>query len=145
VKDIETREDCEALVRRFYTRALDDDVIGWLFVDVAHINLKVHVPIITSFWETVLLGARSYSGGAFGPHAALHSAAGLRPGHFARWLQIWRETVDAMYAGPVADLAKAHAERVAAAFSRRLAVYDEPPPSGDGFQVLLRPGRPRVD
>ena len=100
-----------------------DPVIGFIFVDVAHLDLEAHVPQITSFWETVLLGARSYRGGAFRPHAVLHAKVGLRPGHFERWLALWRTTVDELFAGPRADLAKAHAERVAGAFLARLGAH----------------------
>ena len=60
--DIEARADCERLVRAFYSRAMSDPLIGWIFVDVARLDLEAHVPQITSFWETVLLGARSYAG-----------------------------------------------------------------------------------
>ena len=70
--DIETRDDVERLVRAFYGRALEDPIIGFLFTDVAKIDLEAHVPRITSFWETILLGAHSYGGGAFAPHARLH-------------------------------------------------------------------------
>jgi hemoglobin len=118
--DIETRQDCERLVRAFYGRALEDPIIGWLFVDVAHLDLEAHVPRITSFWETILLGAQSYSGGAFRPHAALHLKARLRAGHFERWLALWYDTVDELFAGERAELAKAHALRVARAFHGRL-------------------------
>jgi hemoglobin len=118
--DIETREDCERLVRAFYGKALEDPIIGWLFVDIAHLDLEAHVPRITSFWETILLGAQSYSGGAFRPHAALHVKARLRAGHFERWLALWHGTVDELFAGERAELAKAHALRVARAFHGRL-------------------------
>src|SRR5919202_6306458 len=65
VADISSRDDCERLVRAFYTRAFADPLIGFLFTDVARLDLEAHVPRITSFWETILLGARSYGGGAF--------------------------------------------------------------------------------
>jgi hemoglobin len=118
--DIEDRADCERLVRAFYGRALDDPIIGWIFVDVARLDLEAHVPAITSFWETILLGAQSYGGGAFAPHAALNAKVRLRAGHFERWLVLWRATVDELFAGERADEAKAHALRVARAFHRRL-------------------------
>lgn len=127
--DIATRADCERLVRAFYGRALEDPIIGWLFVDVAKLDLEEHVPVIASFWETILLGAQSYSGGAFRPHAALHAKARLRAGHFERWLVLWRTTVDELFAGQRAELAKAHAARVARAFQGRLEAM--PPPGGD--------------
>jgi hemoglobin len=118
--DIETRADVERLVRAFYGRALSDTMIGYLFTDVAKLDLEAHVPEITDFWETILLGAHSYSGGAFAPHASLHHRSPLRGGHFQRWLQLWQGTVDELYAGPRAELAKSHAQRVARAFHRRL-------------------------
>jgi len=118
--DIESRADCERLVRAFYASAFEDPLIGWLFVDVAKLDLDAHVPVIASFWETILLGAQSYPGGAFRPHAALHARAPLRAAHFDRWVAIWRETVDELFAGERAELAKAHAVRVARAFHRRL-------------------------
>ena len=118
--DISTREDCERLVRVFYGRALADPIIGWLFTDIAQLDLEAHVPKIASFWETVLLGAHSYRGGAFAPHAMLHMKAPLRRGHFERWLFLWHTTVDERFAGERAELAKQHANRVANAFHGRL-------------------------
>jgi hemoglobin len=118
--DIETREDCETLVRAFYGRALTDPMIGYLFTDVAHLDLEAHVPVIASFWETVLLGTRTYGGGAFAPHGSLDAKSPLRAAHFERWLVLWRTTVDELFSGERAELAKEHALRVAAAFHRRL-------------------------
>jgi hemoglobin len=131
--DIETRADCEQLVRAFYGRALTDPVIGFIFTDVAKLDLEAHVPRITSFWETILLGARSYGGGAFAPHAAVHMQSRLRRGHFERWLWLWHTTVDELFVGETAQLAKAHADRVAQAFHARLQTlptHDVDPAAG---------------
>lgn len=129
LSDISTREDCERLVRTFYGRTLTDPVIGFIFVDVAHLDLEAHVPKIASFWETILLGAQSYAGGAFRPHAAINAQVPLRAGHFERWLWLWRTTVDELFAGERAELAKSHAERVARAFHARLQMLDAAPVS----------------
>ena len=138
--DIETRQDCEHLVREFYARALEDPVIGFLFTDVAHLDLEAHVPRITSFWETILLGAPSYRGGAFAPHAALNAKARLKQGHFDRWVWLWEQTVDALFAGGRAELAKNHARRVAAAFHARLTGQPEPSPPDSGLVIQLTSG-----
>ncbi len=118
--DIQDRADCERLVRAFSSRALADEIIGFIFVDVAKLDLEAHVPRITAFWETILLGAQSYAGGAFRPHVLLHMQVPLRRGHFERWLWLWRTTVDELFGGPRAELAKSHAVRVASAFHARL-------------------------
>ncbi len=123
--DITSSADCARLVRAFYERALTDEVIGFLFTDVAHLDLDEHLPRITRFWETVLLGARSYGGGAFAPHLRLNAQVPLRRGHFARWLWLWTDTVDRLFCGPVAEEAKAHADRVANAFSARIEAINE--------------------
>jgi hemoglobin len=134
--DIEDRADCERLVRAFYGRALTDPIIGWIFTDVARLDLEAHVPAIASFWETILLGAHSYAGGVFAPHAALHARVRLRAGHFDRWLALWRTTVDELFAGERAELAKAHAVRVALAFQRRLADLPGPAPAGSSVLAV---------
>lgn len=101
-------------------------IIGFIFTDVAQLDLEPHVPIITSFWETVPPGSRSYLGGAFRPHAQVP----LRSGHFARWLVLWSATVDELFAGERAEQAKAHALRVAGAFEGRLQPGAAPAAAG---------------
>jgi hemoglobin len=141
LRDIESRADCERLVRVFYGRALVDPIIGFIFVDVAKLDLEAHVPRITSFWETILLEAQSYGGGAFRPHAAVHAKVRLRKGHFERWLALWSGTVDELFVGDRATLAKTHARRVADAFHRRL---DElPSPGGGATGLTVTQHRPR--
>jgi hemoglobin len=126
--DIESTKDCEQLVRAFYGRAMADERIGWIFTDVAHLDLEEHIPVIASFWATNLLGSKSYSGGAFGPHARLHEkvAGGLRKEHFERWLVLWCQTVDELFDGPLAAAAKVHALRVGNAFYGRLQMHPVP-------------------
>ena len=139
--DIATRADIELLVDRFYETAMVDPLIGFLFTDVAHLDLEKHRPTITAFWETLLLGAGTYGGGAFAVHARLHDAiancAGrtvdsdgkvtvlkekvpLQAGHFTRWVVLWENTVNELFAGEVADAAINHGRRIATAFFRRL-------------------------
>jgi hemoglobin len=145
--DIQDRADCERLVRAFYGKALEDPIIGFIFTDVAKLDLEAHVPRITSFWQTVLLGERTYGGGAFGPHVHLHERVELKRGHFDRWLALWFGTVDELFAGERADLAKVHALRVASAFHTRLQAFPSPAdavplPGAAGIAVTRHgPGR----
>jgi hemoglobin len=141
--DIETRADCERLVRAFYGKALEDPIIGFIFTDVAKLDLEAHVPRIASFWETILLGEKTYSGSAFELHVDLHAKIGLREGHFERWLQLWFGTVDELFAGERANLAKIHALRVGRAFQERLQSFPsplDPKPVTDGLVVTQHGG-----
>jgi len=125
-RDIETRDDLERIVRASYSRALEDEIIGPIFTDVAKLDLEAHVPVITSFWETLVLGVPTYDRGAFHPHAALHAKVELRPGHFERWLALFYATVDEHVAGSRAEMTKAAAYRLAHAFQGRLRAYASP-------------------
>jgi len=55
-KDVETRADIDDLINRFYARAFKDETIGYIFTDVAKLDLERHLPIIGDFWETLLFG-----------------------------------------------------------------------------------------
>lgn len=122
--DIADRGDIAELVTEFYTRAFRDELLGHVFVDIARLDLATHLPIMCDFWETVLLGTRSYRRSAFTSHLDLHRREPLTARHFQRWIAIWSVTVDERFSGPVADAAKAHAARVSTAFQGRFATHD---------------------
>ena len=46
-------------------------------------------------------------------HAALNEKTPLKSEHFRRWLEIFRTTIDEMFAGTRADFAKSRAEAIA--------------------------------
>ncbi|MFI7315761.1 group III truncated hemoglobin [Streptomyces venezuelae] len=118
--DITTRADLDVLLRRFYTAAFADPLIGPFFTEIAGTDLDVHMPRITDFWERALFRSAEYRRNAFAPHAALHSARPLTAEHFGRWVQLWHATIDGLQRGPNADRAKAQGERIAVAMLRRL-------------------------
>jgi len=127
--DLRDRADVAELVTAFYRAAFDDPLIGPIFTDVAHMDLEHHLPIMCDFWETVLFDAVLYRRNALRLHAALHARHPLQPLHFERWLALWIATVDAHFAGPVAERAKVQAQRIAGSIERRLnggtgTVYD---------------------
>lgn len=117
MQDIETREDISELVADFYQKAISDPVIGYIFTDVARINLEHHLPIITDFWEMLLLGTvnfqAKYRRSPMQVHQMLDGKENLRMDHFGRWVNLFCETVDAKFAGATANLAKSRAFSIA--------------------------------
>ncbi len=111
--DIETREDIYHLMECFYAKALKDEVIGYFFTEVAKINLQEHLPVITDFWEMIILGTNKYNKNAIAVHTNLHKQSAMEEKHFKRWLQLFTETVDELYSGNNAELAKQRAISVA--------------------------------
>lgn len=118
--DIADRADIDALVADFYQRAFADELLGPVFVDVAGVDLSMHLPVMGDFWETVLLRAGRYHRNALRPHVALAAQVELTDAHFARWLALWTATVDERHTGTRAHLAKTQATRIAGSIRRRL-------------------------
>lgn len=115
-KDIASREDIDRLMNAFYSRALADDVIGYIFTDVAKLDLEHHLPVIGDFWETLLFQTGDYARHGRNPlrvHGELDEKTPLRTGHFERWLLIFRETVDQLFEGPRSEFVKLRAEAIA--------------------------------
>jgi hemoglobin len=117
MNDIETREDIEKLVAAFYKKAIKDKVIGYIFTDVAKINLDHHLPIIADFWEMLLLGTvnfqAKYRRSPMQIHHALNEKEPLQLEHFARWVKLFCETIDEKFSGETANLAKIRAISIA--------------------------------
>ena len=115
-KDIETRADIDRLMNSFYARATADETIGYIFTEVAKLDLEHHLPVIGDFWETLLFGTGNYQKHGRNPlqiHGELSLKTALLPEHFRRWLEIFRETVDESFTGERAEFAKTRAEAVA--------------------------------
>ena len=114
--DIETRADIDRLMHVFYERAMSDLVIGYIFTDVAHLDLEHHLPIIGDFWESLLFGTPAYARHSRNPlqvHKELHTKSALTHEHFERWLEIFTATVDDLFAGERADYLKVRAGAIA--------------------------------
>lgn len=124
--DLNSRADIEALLRRFYGRVLDDEILSEPFAELRARGLNSHLPVMCDFWETVLFRAGRYRGSALHAHRRVHERAPLSGRHFVRWLTTWHDTVDEMYCGPVAEHAKVQAARIAWAMHRRLTGTDTP-------------------
>lgn len=122
--DLADRADVEALLWRFYGRVLTDDLLAEPFADVRAKGLSAHIPVMCDFWETVLFRTGLYRGSALQAHRHVHDRNPLFAKHFVRWLELWNETVDEMYRGPVADHGKLQAARIAKAMHRRLTGRD---------------------
>lgn len=125
--DIRTRTDIDLIMRVFYERALADEVIGYIFKDVAKIDLEHHLPIIGAFWETMLFQSGSYSAYGRNPlevHAALHLKSPLKAEHFRRWLELFERSVDEEFAGERAEYLKMRAHSIAGRMQEYIGIDD---------------------
>ena len=104
--DIQNAADVKHLVDTFYTKAIHDKIIGYLFTDIAKINLETHMPTMYLFWNAVLFGEGGYRGNTIAKHIELHRKEPLTDIHFAQWKKLFFETIDEFYEGKIANLAK---------------------------------------
>lgn len=111
--DIENREDIEKLMRVFYAKAIPDEIIGHYFTEVIQMDLEQHLPVIIDFWETVLFGVARYKSNAIAVHQQLHTKSAFTDQHFERWITLFQSTVDELFSGDKAELAKQRALSIA--------------------------------
>lgn len=104
--DIKDKSDIELLVNSFYDQVKVDDTIGHIFMEIIGEDWSHHLPIMYQFWETVLLGKAGYMGNPVKKHVDIDKRIPLESAHYERWQQMWNETVDKLFAGPIADDAK---------------------------------------
>ncbi len=123
-KDIENREDIIVLVDSFYDKVLKDDTIGYIFKDVANINLEKHMPTMYDFWETTLFHQSVYKGNPMRVHVKLNQKEPLKKSHFERWLKLFNETVDELFEGEKAESVKTKALSIATVM--QIKVYQAP-------------------
>ena len=116
-RDIQTRADIETLLSEFYKIVPLDKKIGHHF---AGLNLQQHIPMIANFWEKILHGSPVYFNNPLSFHQVLHAHSPLQPDHFAHWVSIFTATVDLLFEGETADLAKSRARAVANVLDQKL-------------------------
>ncbi len=125
-KEIITIEDIRLLVDTFYGRARQDELIGPVFNNTIQDRWPQHLAKLYSFWQTILLGERTYQGAPFIPHFPL----GIDARHFERWLTLFQATIDDLFSGAKAEEAKQRAVMMAHMFQYKMAAHAQAAPAG---------------
>jgi hemoglobin len=114
-KDIATRKEIDALIWHFYRKLLKDELISKHFTNL---DLEKHIPHVVSFWSFVLLDESGYNTNVFEKHLHLD----LDSMQVQRWVHLFIESVDDLYAGEKAELAKQRAKSIGFIFGSK---FDE--------------------
>ena len=77
------------------------------------------------FWEGIIFNTTKYSGNPMEVHAKLNDKTPLTQEHFTQWLYLFTSTVDELFEGRKAELAKQRAAGIAAVI--RMKVLNRSP------------------
>lgn len=113
-KDIQNRGDVFALVSTFYSKVRKNNKIGHFFNESIQ-DWPAHLEKLTDFWETNLFMVAKFRGNPVRAHKDVdqkynHS---VEQKHFGEWLNMWFATIDEMFEGERANIAKNRARNMA--------------------------------
>jgi hemoglobin len=98
-------------VHAFYDKVRKDPAIGPIFNRVILAEAwPTHLAKMCDFWSSVLLMSGRFKGNPMAAHARI---ADIRETHFARWLHLFRQTVEAVCPPEAAALFVARSEMIA--------------------------------
>ncbi|WP_436514995.1 group III truncated hemoglobin [Ekhidna sp. To15] len=112
--DIETPEDLYRLVDSFYDQAKKDSMLGPIFNQFVD-DWEPHIQKVSGFWAATIFASGTYRGNPMALHQEVDEKLNhsLSQSHFNKWVEIWHETVDSMFMGSKADMAKQRASNIA--------------------------------
>lgn len=102
MKDISNKEDVELLVDKFYDRVLKDEILKPFFINL---DFQKHKPKMVHFWTFTLLDEAGYTTDVTKKHMNMP----LEQKHFDQWISLFNATIDTLFVGDKADLAKQRA------------------------------------
>lgn len=117
MSDIQNLASIKLMVDDFYTRVRRDGLLGPVFNNVIKDDWQPHLDKMYAFWNAALFGVAGFKGNPFARHAPLL----INAGHFERWLELFNQTIDSHFAGPMANDAKNRAGLMAVMFQSKLA------------------------
>ena len=112
MRDIENKEDIESLIHEFYSKLLQIEEMKVIFDGI---DFPKHVPQIVHFWSFVLLDEAGYKTNVFEKHLHLD----IKSPQFDIWLGVFTDSVDELFKGEKAEMAKQRATVLAHTFKSK--------------------------
>lgn len=111
--DIQNRADVRLLVETFYAKIRTHEILGPIFNPIVS-DWKAHFDLLTDFWETQLFLKRKYHGNPVAVHQEVDDKMdnSITSEHFGLWLNVWFATIDELFTGDTAWIAKNRAQKM---------------------------------
>jgi hemoglobin len=125
-REIVNRGDVSLLVRSSYAKVKEDAVLGPIFNGIIT-DWESHFELLTDFWETQLFLKRKDYGNPVTAHQAVDAKTkySITPEHFGMWINLWFETIQELFEGELAAIAKNRAQKMSTMLY--LQIYQERP------------------
>jgi len=111
--DIRDRADIETLINAFYDKVKRDDVIGFFFTEVVHVQWGRHLPVMYTFWENIVFHTGRYEGNPMVQHQHIHQKSAMTAAHFQRWILLFTQAVEELFEGEKAEIILQRATSIA--------------------------------
>lgn len=115
-KEISSRKEVFELVNIFYSRIRKDEFLGTIFNKILTTEeiWDGHLDKLTDFWETNLFDVIKFKGNPMKAHQKVDTTFNytINQDHFYEWLKLWNSTVDSLFVGEKAEMAKERARRM---------------------------------
>jgi hemoglobin len=100
-------------VSSFYAKIRKDTVLGPIFNQIVT-DWEPHLELLTDFWETQLFLKRKYFGNPVTVHQEVDDKMQhtITPEHFGLWMNLWFATIDELFEGETAYIAKNRAQKM---------------------------------
>ncbi len=111
--DIRNRADLALLISTFYGKVREHPDLGPFFNQTIK-NWDEHLSTLTDFWETNLFFVPVYKGNPVKAHLDVDAKFDhtVEQAHFGNWIQLWFNTIDNLFEGEKANLAKERARNM---------------------------------
>ncbi|MFX0555584.1 group III truncated hemoglobin [Maribacter sp. CXY002] len=122
--EIQSRKDIAFLVRKFYSKVQKDAILGPIFNSVIT-NWEEHYVILTDFWEAQLFLKTKYKGNPITVHQKVDDKMQntITTEHFGLWLNLWFATIDELFSGETAWVAKNRAQKMSTMLFLKIFEY----------------------
>ena len=119
-QNITSRKDIEQIISYFYELSFQDERLGKIFKEIAPLHLETHIPLVTDFWEGILLDGDKYRGNVTEKHFNVNALTSLTKSDFDNWYNYWQKAVDNLFSGEKAEMAKFRARSIADIMSYKM-------------------------
>jgi hemoglobin len=124
--DIRNREDIYLLVKEFYVKLMNDDLMHHFFEEFSNPELlEEHLHILVDFWDNILFYSGTYQKNAMKPHLDLQPVKPFKVEHFKQWISHFNNTIDEHFEGEIAHAAKSRALSIAIVMQIKIAEMDK--------------------